>query len=76
MVKNLDARRRRNRKMVKLYWKISEYNTVEPEDNNGSLEARQGKNIVWGGKRIGLVIFWKRNRKIGRNGMREMKNVN
>ena len=41
-----------------------------------SLETRRGKNIVWENKEVGLVMFWKRNRKIARNGMREMKNVN
>ena len=70
MVKNLDARGTRNGRMVKLYWKILEYNTVVMEDNTGNLKARRGKNMVWENKEVGLVIFWKENRKIARNGMR------
>ena len=70
MVKNLDARGTRNGRMVNLYWKILEYNTVVMEDNTGNLKARRGKNMVWENKEVGLVIFWKENRKIARNGMR------
>ena len=43
---------------------------------NKSLEARRVKNIVWKDKEVGLVIFWKRNRKIARNGMNQTENVN
>ena len=56
--------------MVKLYWKILEYNAT------GNLEARRGKNMVWEDKEVGLIIFWKGSKKIERNGMRKMENVN
>ena len=58
MVKNRDAREIRNGKLVNVYWKILEYNTVVLEDNTGSLEARRGKNMVWQDKEVRLVIFW------------------
>ena len=29
--------------------------------------------MVWEDKEVGLVMFWKRNRKIARNGMRNEK---
>ena len=40
MVKNLDERGTRNGTMVKVYWKIFEYNSFILKDNTGSLEAR------------------------------------
>ena len=67
--KNFEARETRNGKIVKLYWKILEYNA-------GSLKARRGKNIVWEDKEVGQVIFFKQNRKIAGNGMREIENAN
>ena len=76
MVKNLDERGIRNGTIVKLCWKILEYNTVILEDNTGSMKARRGKNMVWEDKEVGLVIFWKRSRKIKSDGMRKMENVN
>ena len=75
MVKNLGDRGIRNRTMVKLDWKIFEYNTVILKDNTGSLEAQRGKNMAWDDKEVVLVIFWTQTGKIERNGMKKMENV-
>ena len=76
MEKNLDAKGIKNRRMIKVYWKILEYNTAVLEDNTESLKVRRGKNMVWEDKEVGLFNFWKRNRKIAKNGMSEMENEN